>query len=70
MCPEADVEKKYAWKLGVIFAWTLCGYAAVLGAGKDPGGLRHFGAVGLLSFCSVLSDPSGLQIAKGPWHPT
>lgn len=40
------------------------------GAGKDPGGLRHFGAVGLLSFCSVLSDPSGLQIAKGPWHPT
>jgi hypothetical protein len=37
MCPEADVEKKYAWKLGMIFAWTLCGYAAVLGPAKTRG---------------------------------
>ena len=30
---------------------------------QRPGILRHFGAVGLLSFCSVLRDFSGLQVA-------
>ena len=45
------------WSLHCMDFMWIC---SCFGAGKDPGWLRHCGAVGLLSFCWVLSDPSVL----------